>query len=1025
MTEPDLPHRDLLVWTTTPWTLPANLLIAARADLEYSVVRLDPEHEVVLASVAVARHFPDRPEVVERFPGSALSGRRYSPPFDSAGGGPGRYRIVLDDFVTAEDGTGFVHVAPSFGPDDQRVGAREQVGVFDPLDNRGVFGEAVPRVRGKTFKAADPLLVEDLAERGLLFRSETIRHTYPFCWRCDTPLLYRAIDSWFVRTSRFTQALQRNNAGVRWIPAHLREGRFGNFLTEAKDWALSRNRYWGTPLPIWLCPAGHPTCVGSFTELVRLTGAPLPAGFDPHRVHVDRIVFPCPKCAAPSRREPYTIDAWYDSGSAPFAQFHYPFEPGPFSPDAPLDYVSEGLDQTRGWFYSLLVLSTALFSRPAYRTSLTTGMVLDDSGRKMSKSKGNVLDPLQLLERVGADPIRWTFLSIDFTEPMRVGETTIHKAAARTLGTLTNLVAFHLENARPDGLDPAVAEPTVTSLLDRWALTRLEATRQAVSTALDEGDPRPAALAVRELVDDLSTWYVRRSRPRFWGDTSPADRRAAHDTLSYVLLGVARITAPLIPFTAEWVHHEVGEHEFEDAEDSVHLARWPDRLASRDPELEAGMAQLRELVEVGRELRHRAEVKARIPLAEIRPVRRAEPAPRAAGNRRDDPARRGAQRASGPTGAGLGARPLPRTGVGRSGGGRPAGGGPPASPDPRAPRGGAGPGGRPAFAADPQGARTATDGPYPGDGRGLGGTGRGGPPLGRPAHPRPVGGPVRRGRRGAAGRSGAPSVGPRGGGAHRHGTTHARLDVRRDADYIAAGDRLGEDIGLEAKHADPRVAPGRGREAGLLARPLEELLRGPPLLGADLRQQQPARAEPLDEEAIPSDQDRREALHRADPFDRLGDREDRHLDGEPRELLGEHGPEARVVGRGGHRGAGHREAQGKDGHRVPDASPEVAGGVPLQGHERAPLVLELGREGGVRAGRASSSGRKAAFQGLARPRDRPAPDRIRNHGLERRPAQKAPSATSPGPRFIGEGGSRPLLCRSPRRSSACSTRRSA
>ena len=388
---------------------------------------------------------------------------------------------------------------------------------------------------------------------------------------------------------------------------------------------MSRNRYWGTPLPIWLCPAGHPTCVGSFTELVRLTGAPLPAGFDPHRVHVDRIVFPCPKCAAPSRREPYTIDAWYDSGSAPFAQFHYPFEPGPFSPDAPLDYVSEGLDQTRGWFYSLLVLSTALFSRPAYRTSLTTGMVLDDSGRKMSKSKGNVLDPLQLLERVGADPIRWTFLSIDFTEPMRVGETTIHKAAARTLGTLTNLVAFHLENARPDGLDPAVAEPTVTSLLDRWALTRLEATRQAVSTALDEGDPRPAALAVRELVDDLSTWYVRRSRPRFWGDTSPADRRAAHDTLSYVLLGVARITAPLIPFTAEWVHHEVGEHEFEDAEDSVHLARWPDRLASRDPELEAGMAQLRELVEVGRELRHRAEVKARIPLAEI--VLFGEPSP--------------------------------------------------------------------------------------------------------------------------------------------------------------------------------------------------------------------------------------------------------------------------------------------------------------------------------------------------------------------------------------------------------------
>jgi isoleucyl-tRNA synthetase len=625
LTDPGTPRRRLLVWTTTPWTLPANLLVAARADLEYTVVRTEDGEELVLASSAVPRYFPTPPVEVTRLRGSELAGGGYRPPFDAAGPGTGRYRLVLDDFVTAEEGTGFVHVAPSFGPDDQRVGAREKVGVFDPLDGRGVFGDAVPLVRGRAFKAADPILIHDLADRGLLFRSETIRHTYPFCWRCDTPLLYRAIDSWFVRTSRFTAALQRNNATVRWVPSYLRDGRFGNFLTEAKDWALSRNRYWGTPLPIWICPAHHATCVGGFAELGRLAGAPLRSDFDPHRVQTDRIVFPCPTCGAPSRREPYTIDVWYDSGSAPFAQFHYPFEPGPFDPRAPLDYVAEGLDQTRGWFYTLLVLSSYLFDRPAYRACLTTGMVLDESGRKMSKSKGNALDPIALLEQFGADPIRWTFLSIDFTEPMRIGEVAIHQAAGRTLGTLTNVVAFHLQNSRADGLTPTWESPAPSSGLDRWIVSRLEGTRVAVTGSLDSSDPRPAALAVREFVDDLSTWYLRRSRPRFWGETTPEDRHLAHATLSHVLLGVARLTAPLLPFTAEWIHQEVGELGYADAARSVHLAPWPDRLGPRDLDLEAGMAAVRELAEFGRELRHRAGVKARVPLEEL--VLFGDPAP--------------------------------------------------------------------------------------------------------------------------------------------------------------------------------------------------------------------------------------------------------------------------------------------------------------------------------------------------------------------------------------------------------------
>jgi isoleucyl-tRNA synthetase len=436
--DPAHPRRELLVWTTTPWTLPANLLVAVRPELEYSVVRGRDGRELVLASPALPRYFTEGEEVVERFAGSALVGLTYDPPFDTPGPAPGRYRVVPADFVTTEEGTGLVHIAPSFGIDDQKLGAAEKVGVFDPLDSRGVFTDAVPLVRGKSFKAADPILLKDLEARDRLYAHGTVRHTYPFCWRCETPLLYRAVDSWFVRTSRATDRLVRYNATVQWVPAYLREGRFGNFLTEAKDWALSRSRYWGTPLPIWLCPDGHATCVGSFAELAERVGDPLPTPFDPHRVTVDRLKVRCGKCGQLAQREPYTIDAWYDSGSAPFAQFHYPFEPGPFDPNAPLDYIAEGLDQTRGWFYSLLVIATLLFDRPAYRACLTNGLVLDEGGRKMSKSKGNVLEPLTMLERYGADALRWTFLAVDYTEPMKIGETTIRKTAARTLGTLSN-----------------------------------------------------------------------------------------------------------------------------------------------------------------------------------------------------------------------------------------------------------------------------------------------------------------------------------------------------------------------------------------------------------------------------------------------------------------------------------------------------------------------------------------------------------------------------------------------------------
>ena len=611
------PGRDLLVWTTTPWTLPANLLVAVRTDLEYSVVRGRDGRELVLASAAVPRYFPDGAEVVERFPGTALLGTTYEPPFDTPGPGAGRHRVVGADFVTTEEGSGLVHIAPSFGIDDQKLGAREKVGVFDPLDSRGVFTDAVALVRGKSFKAADPILLKDLEARGRLYAHTTVRHTYPFCWRCDSALLYRAVDSWFVRTSRATDRLVRYNGTVQWIPSHLREGRFGNFLTEAKDWALSRSRYWGTPLPIWLCEKGHATCVGSFAELAKLVTSPLPVPFDPHRVTVDRLSVRCATCGGVTRREPYTIDAWYDSGSAPFAQFHYPFEPGPFDPAAPLDYIAEGLDQTRGWFYSLLVIATLLFDRPAYRTCLTTGLVLDEGGRKMSKSKGNALEPLSMLERFGADAVRWTFLAVDYTEPIKIGETTIRKTAARTLGTLGNVAAFHLGNARADGLAPVENAPEPSGLLDRWLLSRLESTRLSVERSLDTYDMGAAARSVGTFVDDLSTWYLRRSRPRFWADSASPDRQTAHATLSATLLGLARTIAPLLPYTAEWLYQEVGEHGYRERDTSVHRTGWPASLAPRDEALESAMNELRALVEVGRELRHRAGVRSRIPLSEL------------------------------------------------------------------------------------------------------------------------------------------------------------------------------------------------------------------------------------------------------------------------------------------------------------------------------------------------------------------------------------------------------------------------
>jgi isoleucyl-tRNA synthetase len=615
-------HTYLLVWTTTPWTLPSNLAVAVGTELEYVVFRGEDGAEYVIESSSFLRYFAkeaERPVVLRRVKGRELVGTSYVPPFpglepESAS----RFRVHEANFVTTEDGTGLVHIAPSFGVDDYALGAKVGLGVSDPLDSSGRFTEKVPLVAGKWFKDADKLLIEDLHARGVLWRRGTVKHTYPFCWRCDRPLMYRAIDTWFVRTHKFKDRLLANNAKVTWDPEHLRDGRFGDFLAEGKDWALSRNRYWGTPLPIWNCPKGHYVVVGSFAELAELSAEPLPQPFDPHRHVVDGLRLSCPEHREPLAREPYVIDCWYDAGSAPFAQFHYPFaETSPFDPRAPLDYIAEAIDQTRGWFYTLLVISTALFDRPAYKHVLCDGHALDDAGKKMSKSKGNTTDPSSFLDRMGSDPTRMTIYLSPYTESFRFGEVAIRQSGVRLLTTLLNVLEFYRTNLEVDRVPPAHHVPAVQDPLDRWLLSRLHATQLEVDQALEGFDPRTAAQSVDRFVQDLSTWWLRRSRPRFWAEGSSVEKRSAYDTLSYSLLTLAGLLAPLAPFTAEHLFQTVGGHGYRSGEESVHLRRFPAAEAPRDPALEKAMADLREVVESVRRLRMEAGVKSRMPLEEL------------------------------------------------------------------------------------------------------------------------------------------------------------------------------------------------------------------------------------------------------------------------------------------------------------------------------------------------------------------------------------------------------------------------
>ncbi len=607
-----MPGVDLLVWTTTPWTLPANTAVAVHPDVTYVVARTDAGSFVV-AEPLLEAVLGEHAEILGSIPGSGLAGVRYRPPFDLVDI-PDAHYVITADYVTTEDGTGLVHQAPAFGADDLAACRYHGLPVVSPIGPDGYFHTDLDLVGGRFFKDADPWLVEDLARRGLLLRSLSYEHPYPHCWRCHTPLMYYAQLAWYVRTTVIRDGLERENDRTNWHPEHVKHGRYGDWLANNVDWALSRNRYWGTPLPVWSCPNGHHTCVGSRAELGDLAGADL-SGLDPHRPYVDEVTFGCPTCGARATRGSEVIDAWFDSGAMPFASLGYPYAAGSierFERRYPARFIAEAIDQTRGWFYTLMAVGTLVFDRSSYENVLCLGHILAEDGRKMSKHLGNIVEPIPFLDRHGSDAVRWFLLcSGSPWSERRVGDAPVAEIVRKILLTYWNTVSFFTLYAATSRWAPGAASPVAgRPVVDRWALAELDHVTSTVDASLEGFDTAGAGRALSEFVDDLSNWYVRRSRTRFW-DGDPDALATLHESL-HVL---TRLLAPFIPFLTEHIWQHAIRPGDADAADSVHLTDWPERDAARaDDELRADMATTRQLVEAGRAARKASGVRVRQPL---------------------------------------------------------------------------------------------------------------------------------------------------------------------------------------------------------------------------------------------------------------------------------------------------------------------------------------------------------------------------------------------------------------------------
>ncbi|MGB9787243.1 MAG: isoleucine--tRNA ligase [Dictyoglomus turgidum] len=610
-----------LAWTTTPWTLISNVALAVHPEEEYVKVKHNNEY-YILAEKRLPYIFEEGTyEIVEKKKGKEIEKAYYEPLFTFLPVDKDAYYVVLGDFVTLEDGTGIVHIAPAFGDEDFQLGKKYDLPFLQPVDQNGKFIKEIKPWAGMFIKKADPLIIEYLKERNLLLKEEKYTHTYPFCWRCDTPLIYYARSSWYIKTTAIKEDLLNNNRKINWYPEHIKEGRFGNWLANNIDWALSRERYWGTPLPIWVCDScGHEECIGSYEEL----GITDTKNFDPHKPYIDQITLKCPKCGGTMHRVPEVIDCWFDSGAMPVAQWHYPFEnQEEFKASFPADFICEAIDQTRGWFYSLLAISTLVFNEPAYKNVLVTELVLDEKGEKMSKHKGNVVDPWIILNKYGADALRWYIFTVSPPwVPLRFAPDAVNEALKKFLLTLWNTVSFFSIYAEIDGFDPNshfVPFNELEDHSDKWIISRLNSLIVKVKNDMENFNATQAARSIQSFViDDLSNWYIRLNRERFWKSEKDKDKWTAYTVTYTVIKELSKLIAPFIPFTAEKIYQEIVRVAEKNSPESVHLCDYPEEAKELiDTTLEENMEIIKEIVTAGRMLRNQANIKIRQPLSKI------------------------------------------------------------------------------------------------------------------------------------------------------------------------------------------------------------------------------------------------------------------------------------------------------------------------------------------------------------------------------------------------------------------------
>ncbi|HEX2945451.1 MAG TPA: isoleucine--tRNA ligase [Clostridia bacterium] len=614
------PGVYLMAWTTTPWTLPSNVALCVNPDETYARIKCGDEIYIMAEALASAV-LKGEYSVVGSYRGTDLRGLEYEPLFDFAKPDKKAWYVVCDNYVTLSDGSGIVHIAPAFGEDDSRVGKNNDLPFVQMVNEQGEFIEDVKPWKGVFVKDADPEIVKDLDSRGLLYKAMDYEHSYPFCWRCDTPLLYYARDTWFIKMTAVREKLLENNNSVNWMPENIKEGRMGNFLENVVDWGLSRSRYWGTPLPIWECKCGHRHLVGSIAELKEL-GENVPDDIELHKPFIDNVKLKCPKCSCDMKRVSEVIDCWFDSGSMPFAQWHYPFENKDiFEKRYPADFISEAIDQTRGWFYTLLAISTLLFDEPAFRNCIVLGHVNDKEGQKMSKHKGNVVDPWTVLNKQGSDAVRWYFYTGSAPWlPSRFYEEAVSESQRKFMGTLWNTYAFYVLYANIDGFNPLKykLEKEKLSVMDKWILSRLYTLIGSVDKNLDNYRITESGRDIQEFVDELSNWYVRRCRERFWQKEMCQDKINAYMTLYTVLVELSKAAAPFVPFITEEIYLNLVKNVDVNAPESIHLCDFPEvRKEYIDAALEENMDKVLKYVVLGRACRNTANIKNRQPIGKM------------------------------------------------------------------------------------------------------------------------------------------------------------------------------------------------------------------------------------------------------------------------------------------------------------------------------------------------------------------------------------------------------------------------